>query len=254
MPRKIAAGNGVGHGRSRRINDGPVRPENQGHSRGTPVNLPRHWARLYLRGVPLLPESPARPRENLDSDPFRYLRGVSPFSWAAARWSRWCWRSPAWSPGPCCSPAVLWTLFGLHVRYGRCRPRPFIELMKTGAHQCGTGPADGGFSAEETLAARGPSRCRGRSVSAARREPRTTGSPPCSGAPSCSRFAGRTPEAVHASSRRCSVTPTGSGRLKTCASDVALAELYEQGLARSRPCNGGSATAHRPLSRRPPGA
>ena len=121
----------------------------------TPVNLPRPHCRLYLRSVSLLPHSLRGRAKTVDTDPFRYLRGVLAFFMGGGALVALLLALTGVEPRALVLAGLLWTLFGFVSGMLEAVVDPLIDLLNTMLINVGLVQAAEGFSAEESLAARG---------------------------------------------------------------------------------------------------
>jgi hypothetical protein len=112
-------------------------------------------ARLYLRSVSLLPESLRGRAKTLDTDPFRYLRGVITFFMGGGAVVALVLGLTGMEPRALLLAGLLWALFGFMSGMVGVVVDPLIELINTVLTNVGLTRAGGGFSAEEALAAQG---------------------------------------------------------------------------------------------------
>jgi hypothetical protein len=112
-------------------------------------------ARLYLRNVSLLPESLRGRAKTLDTDPFRYLRGVITFFMGGGAVVALVLGLTGMEPRALLLAGLLWALFGFMSGMVDAVVDPLIELINTVLTNVGLTRAGGGFSAEEALAAQG---------------------------------------------------------------------------------------------------
>jgi hypothetical protein len=112
-------------------------------------------ARLYLRSVSLLPESLRGRAKTLDTDPFRYLRGVITFFMGGGAVVALVLGLTGMEPRALLLAGLLWALFGFMSGMVDVVVDPLIELINTVLTNVGLTRAGGGFSAEEALAAQG---------------------------------------------------------------------------------------------------
>jgi hypothetical protein len=112
-------------------------------------------ARLYLRSVSLLPESLRGRAKTLDTDPFRYLRGVITFFMGGGAVVALVLGLTGMEPRALLLAGLLWALFGFMSGMVDAVVDPLIELINTVLTNVGLTRAGGGFSAEEALAAQG---------------------------------------------------------------------------------------------------
>ena len=111
--------------------------------------------RLYLRGVPLLPESLRGRAETIDDDPFRYLRGVLAFLLGGGTVVALLLALTGMGPRALLLAGALWGLYGLAFGLLDHVVEPLIELVSRIFTNAGLERVGRGFSEEETLVAQG---------------------------------------------------------------------------------------------------
>jgi tetratricopeptide (TPR) repeat protein len=111
--------------------------------------------RLYLRGVPLLPDSLRGRAATLDTDPFRYLRGVLGFLLGGGTVVALLLALTGVGAQALLLAGVLWSLYGLAFGLVDAVVEPLIDLANHALSNVGLMRAGGGYSAEETLVAEG---------------------------------------------------------------------------------------------------
>ena len=102
----------------------------------------------------LLPESLRGSAKTLDTDPFRYLRGVITFFMGGGAVVALVLGLTGVEPRALLLAGLLWALFGFMSGMLEAVLDPLIEFLNTALTNVGLTRA-GGFSAEETLAAQG---------------------------------------------------------------------------------------------------
>jgi hypothetical protein len=105
--------------------------------------------------VPLLSDSLRGRAETLDTDPFRYLRGVLAFFLGGGTVVALLLALSGLAPRALLLAGLLWTLYGLLSGMVDVVLDPLIDLAGDILSNVGLVRAGGGFSAEETLAAQG---------------------------------------------------------------------------------------------------
>lgn len=102
-----------------------------------------------------LPERLRSRAKTLDTDPFRYLRGVIAFFMGGGAVIALVLALTGVEPRALLLAGLLWTLFGFMSGMVEAVVDPLIEFLNTVLINVGLTRAVAGFSAEETLAARG---------------------------------------------------------------------------------------------------
>jgi hypothetical protein len=105
--------------------------------------------------VSLLPERLRGRAKTLDTDPFRYLRAVIAFFMGGGAVVALVLALTGVEPRALLLAGLLWTLFGFMSGMVDAVLDPLIEFLNTVLMDVGLTGTGGGFSAEETLAARG---------------------------------------------------------------------------------------------------
>jgi tetratricopeptide (TPR) repeat protein len=105
--------------------------------------------------VPLLPESLRGRAATIDSDPFRYLRGVLVFLLGGGTVVALLLALTGVEPRALLLAGLLWGLYGFVFGLLDAVVEPLIELFSRVVTDLGLRRAGAGFSAEETLAAQG---------------------------------------------------------------------------------------------------
>jgi hypothetical protein len=105
--------------------------------------------------VPLLPESLRGRAETVDTDPFRYLRAALVFLFGGGTVVALLLALTGVAPRALLVAGLLWGLYGFAFGMLDAVVEPGIELFARVFSGAGLTRAGGGFSAEETLVARG---------------------------------------------------------------------------------------------------
>jgi hypothetical protein len=170
MAEEAAAGDEIGHKAL------PKRGSQRNRESGAAAHICQLAAPgrgLYLRSVPLLPKSLQGRRASHEADPLHYLQGVLAFFLGGGAIVAVLLALTGLAPGALMLAGLLWTIFGVLSGLLDAVVGPMIDWGAGVLSNVGLVRAGGGFSAEESMVARGLVEAAAESYLRRSQEPRT---------------------------------------------------------------------------------